>query len=118
LPVQRMIRMTLSEIEARARQFAKAVQSSLSSGDAQLDIIDGTSLLGGGSTPAQSIPTKLIRVSSSRYSAAGLEQRLRAAEDGIPVIARIEEDLVLIDLRTVFPEQESALATSLLAALR
>jgi hypothetical protein len=46
-----------------------------------------------------------------------LEARLRAGRAGTPVIARIEEDLLTVDLRTVFPGQEGALADSLLAAL-
>jgi hypothetical protein len=46
-----------------------------------------------------------------------LEERLRRPATGIPVIARIEEDRLIIDLRTVFPEQESQLLQSLVAAL-
>jgi len=79
---------------------------------------DGHSLVGGGSTPAQSLPTKLLRISSTRHSPTELEARLRKGPAGIPVIARIEEDRLLIDLRTVFPEQEGKLADSLVAALR
>ena len=76
-----------------------------------------TSLVGGGSTPAQSLPTKVIRISSARHSATQLEVRLRRPSSGIPVIARIEDDHLLLDLRTVFPEQDVALRDSLVAAL-
>jgi len=78
-----------------------------------LEITDGESLVGGGSTPAQSLQTKLIRIKSSRYSAAQLEQRLRRGHACTPVIARVEDDRVILDFRTVFAEQESALAESL-----
>ena len=118
LPVQRMIRMTFQEIAARSEEFLRDVVESVSADNAQIEIIDGTSLLGGGSTPAQSLPTKLLRLTSARYSAAQLEARLRQSSGAIPVIARIEDDRVLIDLRTVFPEQEPVLAQSLIAALR
>jgi seryl-tRNA(Sec) selenium transferase len=59
----------------------------------------------------------VLRIRSQRYSAAQLEARLRAGRVGTPVIARIEEDRVTMDLRTVFPGQEGALVDSLLAAL-
>ncbi|HET6931059.1 MAG TPA: hypothetical protein VFI45_12120, partial [Candidatus Acidoferrum sp.] len=76
------------------------------------------SLVGGGSTPAQSLPTKMIRIASARHSASELEIRLRTTAGAAPVIARIEDDRLLIDLRTVFPEQQGALAEALLLALR
>ena len=59
----------------------------------------------------------MIRIASARYSAAKLEQRLRRAPAGISVIARVEEDRLLLDLRTVFPEQEPLLIKTLTAAL-
>jgi L-seryl-tRNA(Ser) seleniumtransferase len=118
LPVQRMIRMTLQEITTRAEQLARTVADQVSSGVVRIDIIDGTSLLGGGSTPSQSLPTKLISLDGRRFSATQLAGRLREGPAGISVIARIEDDRVLIDLRTVFPEQESLLAQSLIAVLR
>jgi hypothetical protein len=59
-----------------------------------------------------------MSIASKRYSAAQLEERLRRPARGIPVIARIEEDRLLVDLRTVFPEQELDLLQSLVAALQ
>jgi len=117
IPSQRMIRASLEEIEARATQFFVAIQQKAGSSGARIKVVDGKSLVGGGSTPAQSLPTKLLRIMSARYSAADLEARLRKGPAGIPVIARIEEDALLLDLRTVFPEQEASLAESLVAAL-
>jgi L-seryl-tRNA(Ser) seleniumtransferase len=85
--------------------------------DAKLEIVDGFSLAGGGSTPDQSLPSKIIRVSSAKYPAAKLEQRLRRPANGVPVVARVEENRVILDLRAVFPEQEPQLAASLATAL-
>jgi L-seryl-tRNA(Ser) seleniumtransferase len=85
--------------------------------EVELEVSDGFSLAGGGSTPSQSLPTKLIRIASARYSAAQLEQRLRRSPAGISVIARVEEDRLILDLRTVFPEQEPALIAALAFAL-
>ena len=84
---------------------------------ARIEIADGRSLVGGGSTPAQSLPTKLLRIKSDRYSTSDIEARLRKGPGGIPVIARIEDESLLLDLRTVFPDQEAALASAVAACL-
>jgi L-seryl-tRNA(Ser) seleniumtransferase len=118
IPAQRMIRMTKQELQQRAENFLRHMRSLLPSSDTKLEIADGFSLAGGGSTPDQSLPSKIIRLFSSRYAAAKLEQRLRRPAYGVSIIARVEENRVILDLRTVFPEQEPQLAASLAAALR
>jgi L-seryl-tRNA(Ser) seleniumtransferase len=118
IPAQRMIRIIAPELQQRSESFVAQMKMLLAPGDAQLEIADGFSLAGGGSTPDQSLPTKIIRVTSPRYPAAKLEQRLRRAPSGISVIARVEDNRVILDLRTVFPEQEPQLAATLAAALR
>src|SRR6516225_8314797 len=117
IPSRQMLRTTKEEISARTKHLVEALQKRLPRAEADFEIADGTSLVGGGSTPAQSLPTRVLRIRSQRYSAAQLEARLRAGRAGTPVIASIEEDRVTMDLRTVFPGQEGALADSLLAAL-
>ena len=82
-----------------------------------IEIAHGESLAGGGSTPTQSLPTKVVRIRCDRHSAAQLEQRLRRGAS-VSVIARVEEGAVVLDFRTVFAEQEAALAEALSAALR
>jgi L-seryl-tRNA(Ser) seleniumtransferase len=118
IPSQRMIRATLEEISGRTIRFMESLRPRVPQEDAEFEIADGASLVGGGSTPAQSLPTRVMRIRSARYSATQLEARLRSGPAGVPVIARIEEDRLILDLRTVFPEQEGALAESLPAALR
>ena len=117
IPAQQMIRASAIAIEKRAVHFLNALRERIEPRSAQFEIIQGHSLVGGGSTPAQSLPTHLVRVSSAHYSASQLESRLRTGPTGIPVIARIEDDRLLLDLRTVFPNQESALADALVSAL-
>jgi L-seryl-tRNA(Ser) seleniumtransferase len=117
IPGLRMIRMSVEEIKRRAQNFLRELTPELPLGEVELEITDGSSLAGGGSTPTQSLPTKLIRIASARYSAAQLEQRLRRGPAGISVIARVEDDRLILDLRTVFPEQEPALLKTLSAAL-
>jgi L-seryl-tRNA(Ser) seleniumtransferase len=117
IPALRMMELSIEEISARTDAFYKSLWAKVSDSDVEVEIVDGRSLVGGGSTPAQSLPTKLLRIASARHSASDLEARLRSGARAAPVVARIEEDRLLIDLRTVFSEQEPALADSLAHAL-
>jgi L-seryl-tRNA(Ser) seleniumtransferase len=117
IPTMRMIRMTPQELKRRAENFIRELRPELPLDEVEIDIVDGASLAGGGSTPTQSLPSKVIRIASARYSATKLEQRLRRAPAGISVIARVEEDRLVLDLRTVFPEQEPLLIKTLAAVL-
>jgi L-seryl-tRNA(Ser) seleniumtransferase len=125
LPAMRMIRASAKEIGERARKMAQELQPILASAQAEIEIADGESVIGGGSTPGEYLPTSLLLVSSARHSAVQLEERLRsrsassetANAERIPVLARIFDDRLAIDLRTVFPSQERAVTDALLAAL-
>ncbi|PYU49293.1 MAG: L-seryl-tRNA(Sec) selenium transferase [Acidobacteria bacterium] len=117
VPAIRMIRATPQELKRRAENFLRELRPELPLDEVEIEIADGSSLAGGGSTPSQSLPTKIIRIASVRYSAMRLEQRLRRAPGGVSVIARVEDDRLILDLRTVFPEQESLLIKTLSAAL-
>jgi L-seryl-tRNA(Ser) seleniumtransferase len=118
IPAQRMMRLTVEEIAERTGRFLKQLEPLIAGADAEVEIGDGTSLLGGGSTPAQSLPKKVLRLASLRYSTNQIEERLRLPDTGVPVIARIEEGRLLIDLRTVFPDQDAALVQTLAVVLR
>ena len=117
IPALRMIRMTAGEIGQRAENFLRELRPDVPLGEAEVEVADGTSLIGGGSTPAQELPTRVIRIASARYSAAQLEQRLRKAPHGISVIARVEDERLILDLRTVLPEQEPLLRETLTSVL-
>ena len=119
IPSLRMIRLTAAEIERRSRAFCRELAARLTGSEAEIDVVPGQSVVGGGSTPDQHLPTFLVRVSSLRYSAEQMEARVRRSEAGAPaVIARIEEDRLVLDLRTVDPGEESAVVAALVAALR
>jgi L-seryl-tRNA(Ser) seleniumtransferase len=123
LPVLRMIRASAGEIGARAQKIAQELRPILGSAQAEVEIGDGQSVIGGGSTPAEYLPTRLLRISSAKYSATQLEARLRtgvnaAGEEHTPVLARVSEDRLVLDLRTVFPSQGQALIATLTAALK
>jgi len=115
IPAVRMIRMPVSEIARRAQALAEKLRSSLPP-DTEVKLSAGSSVIGGGSTPDQKLPTHLISLRSSVRSAAALEERLRKPAVGAPVIARVAGDRLILDLRTVFPEEETALVATLAQA--
>jgi L-seryl-tRNA(Ser) seleniumtransferase len=117
IPMMRMIRMAVQELKRRSENFVRELRPELPLDEVEIEIAEGASLAGGGSTPSQSLPTKIIRIASARYSATKLEQRLRRAPAGVSVIARVEDERLILDLRTVFPEQEPQLIKTLAAAL-
>lgn len=105
IPALRMMRVSVVEIEARANVLCRQV-TGLSA-----EIRDGQSVIGGGAAPGSTLPTKLVVVSHSRMSADSLAEALRL--NSPPIIARVENDRVLLDLRTVFPEQDAVIAAAL-----
>jgi L-seryl-tRNA(Ser) seleniumtransferase len=122
LPTLRMIRVTPDAIGERASRIADRLRPFIDATQAEIDILAGQSVIGGGSTPAEHLPTKLLAISSTKYSADQLEQRLRTgiaypAQQQTPVLARVSEDRLVLDLRTVFPSQDEALTHALVAAL-
>jgi L-seryl-tRNA(Ser) seleniumtransferase len=116
IPSQRMMRLSADDIRMRTSLLVDALRSRVASESVHFEIAEGHSLAGGGSTPSQSLPTFVLRITSDRYSATQLEARLRCPASGIPVIARIEEDRLILDLRTVFREQEPTLSDVIVAA--
>jgi L-seryl-tRNA(Ser) seleniumtransferase len=117
LPSLRMIRAGAEEIGARAQRVAQELKRVLNSAQAEIEIADGQSVIGGGSTPTEHLRTRLMRIASAKYSATQLEERLRTNAEHTPVLARVSEDRLVLDLRTVFPSQEAALIEALAAVL-
>ena len=103
IPALAMIGRTAEQIRERAERLVATVSP------LRARVEPGESVIGGGSTPAQSIPTWLIVIEPKDVMEA--EKRLRLEDP--PVIARIEDDRLLLDLRTVFPEEEAALGRAL-----
>jgi L-seryl-tRNA(Ser) seleniumtransferase len=108
IPVRRMAAATTSEIDVRARAIVTALLAD--GGAIACEVIDGASTIGGGSAPGLTLPTRLIALAAPG-GADALETRLRAAEP--PLIARIERDRVLLDLRTVLPEEDAIVLATL-----
>jgi L-seryl-tRNA(Ser) seleniumtransferase len=109
VPVMRMILAPLPELDERCTRVKASVASS--GGTARIEIVDGASTIGGGTTPGLKIPTRLLAVTDPNLSPDGLEAHLRQGDP--PVIGRIENDRVLLDLRTVLPEQDGVVTEAL-----
>ncbi len=109
IPALRMMHLSKDAIEERAQAVAAKVQSQSLS----VEVMDGESILGGGATPSATLPSRLLSISSTEMSADQLAARLRACS--ISIISRVEDGRVLLDLRTVFPEQDKVVIESLLA---
>jgi len=108
IPALRMMRFTKEEIGKRGQALAAQIKRP----KWQVEIIDGESLLGGGAAPSSVLPTSLLALTCEGMSADQLATRLRASQP--PIISRVEEGRVLLDLRTVFPEQDVAIASALI----
>jgi L-seryl-tRNA(Ser) seleniumtransferase len=106
IPALAMIRQNADQVRDRAEELVRR-------GEFYAEIVPGESVIGGGATPEQSIPTWLIAIRSPDLPE--LERRLRTAEP--PVIARVEQERLLLDLRTVFAEEEDALVAILRATI-
>ncbi len=114
IPVLRMISMPAEEIRNRARRVVRRLAGKIPK-DVTVSLARGESVVGGGSFPDCVLPTTLMSIESVRSSAGVIEARLR--DNDPPIVARVEENRTLVDLRTVLPEQEPALVQGLTAAL-
>jgi len=112
VPVQRMLTTTAEEIRRRAEAVAAAIRGH---SGWRAEVLEGASTIGGGSAPGVELPTWVVWIARDRLTAAALEARLRQLAP--PVIARIEQDRLLLDLRTVFPDQDSQLAALIVARI-
>ena len=106
IPALRMISFPLDELRARALSFAARLDG------ISARVMEGSSVIGGGATPEQPLRSWLIAVESADVVDA--ERRLRFSDP--PVIARIERNQLLFDLRTVFPAEEEELARAIRGA--
>jgi L-seryl-tRNA(Ser) seleniumtransferase len=112
IPVLRMLALAPEEIRRRAAALVERL-SPLS--DLSLGVEEGISRVGGGAAPDTEIPTWVVALRSPTASAESILAALRRHRP--PVIARISEDRVLLDLRTIAPEEEAILAEAIKAVI-
>ena len=106
VPALAMIRQSADEVRVRAEALAARLPGA--------EVRPGESVIGGGSTPDQSIPTWLVAIACD--DVVEFERRLRLSDP--PVIARVEDDRLMVDLRTVFVDEEAELTRALDTCLR
>jgi L-seryl-tRNA(Ser) seleniumtransferase len=107
IPAVRMMRLSASAIAERAADIAKEVRSPKVSAQT----VDGESLIGGGAAPSAVLPTRLLAITCESLSTDEVAARLRRSDP--PIVARVEGDRVVLDLRTVLPEQDRLVAAAL-----
>jgi L-seryl-tRNA(Ser) seleniumtransferase len=108
IPVLRMLTENKESLKSRAEALKSGVGKTAA-------VIEGESEVGGGSFPGAKLPTWLVRLTADRLTADGLAARLRGGEP--PIIARIADDRVVLDPRTIFPSQVDTVIRAALAAL-
>jgi L-seryl-tRNA(Ser) seleniumtransferase len=113
LPLWSMALLASSEIEARAAAVRSALLSQSEGGDAdaKIELVDGFSTTGGGSAPTSRIPTVLLEVAPRTRAVAAVRQALIDGDP--PVVTRLEDERLVLDLRTVAPEQDAIVAAAL-----
>jgi L-seryl-tRNA(Ser) seleniumtransferase len=109
VPVWRMIAMPIEEMDQRASRWAHEIGSGS-------HVVDGVSMIGGGSLPGESLPTRLLSIPVSDRSADDFARALRGNKT--PVVGRIDHDELCFDPRTVDRRQDETLIDALQKVLR
>lgn len=108
IPALRMIYTPATEIRGRAKSFLARLGTIPG---VHTEVVEGKSVIGGGTAPAATLPTLLVAITCDHHSCESLLSRLRAQSP--PVIARIEDDCLVLDLRTVSADDEGPLLAAL-----
>ena len=99
IPTLKMIVVSAEELKARAEELAGMLGGFKESSRLRVEVRQGYSQVGGGSLPAQDLPTYVVAVRSEILSPNSLEKHLR--DNDPPIIARIESDCLILDSRTI-----------------
>jgi len=110
VPVLRMMNASAKELEKRAKKLSRLLRDAVGN-TVTIEIEDGLSAVGGGSLPAEELPTKVVAVSTDALAAQDLANRLRANMP--PIIARVHEGKVLFDPRTITDDGMKHIAAAL-----
>jgi len=109
VPALRMMRLSNEELKSRAERLMRKLH--ITCPELHIEVVESRSVLGGGAAPGSTLPTHVLAVSSAHLKADAIAERLR--QWTTPIIARVEDGRVLLDLRTVTPAQEEEVATAL-----
>jgi L-seryl-tRNA(Ser) seleniumtransferase len=112
--ILRALTEPLEAVRKRAKRLSTLLRRALPK-EVSVTLVDGQSMAGGGALPAQEIPTVLVRIRAKALSAAVIEDRLRRREE--PLIVRVADEGILLDPRTLDPEEFAAVRDALRAAV-
>jgi L-seryl-tRNA(Ser) seleniumtransferase len=113
VPTHRMIAMSFEELEVRAKRFIDQLEQPSAPSSLRAQVIEGESAIGGGAAPTSRLRTPLISITDANLTPNEIEARLRRSRP--PIIARIESNQVLLDLRTVATDDETNLLSALIS---
>ena len=105
IPTLRMLQASAEELRPRAEKLAEAIRTTAAAFGVQADTVTETSRAGGGALPMCDIPTYAVRVSFQEGSAQSCEEYL-VRRNEIPIIARIKQEALLFDVRTLVDDEE------------
>jgi L-seryl-tRNA(Ser) seleniumtransferase len=109
IPVLRMMRVSVEDLRSRAEHLMRMLH--ITCPQLHIEVVEARSVLGGGAAPGSTLPTHVLAVSSHNMNADAICERLR--QWATPIIARVEDGRVLLDLRTVTAEEEAVVAAGL-----
>ncbi|OQY21612.1 MAG: L-seryl-tRNA(Sec) selenium transferase [Desulfobacteraceae bacterium 4572_35.2] len=115
IPVLRMLNMSTESLEQRSHDFKEQLQQRVTQ-SCTVEIISENSCVGGGALPITNLPGTALALTPLQLTPDQLTNRLRSAQQA--VVARIQEDRVIINLRTVFPNQEVTLIQTIASSLQ
>jgi L-seryl-tRNA(Ser) seleniumtransferase len=116
LPLWRMLTASTEDLRTRAEHLAHSIEDELSSTGVKAEVVPSEAVAGGGSLPGSQLASLAVAVSHPERSASNIAARLRAGDP--PVVGRIEDDVVLIDMRAVLPDQDGLLTRCAIRALK
>ena len=109
IPALRMLRVTEEELQHRAEHIARHLR--ISSPQLEIEVVESRSVLGGGAAPGSTLASRALAVRTGALSSDEMLRRLR--QWAMPIIARVEDERVLLDLRTVEPSQDATIIAAL-----
>lgn len=115
IPTLRMITQPLTVIQRRAQSLARKLRRRIPP-ENTLAIVPTVARVGGGSLPQTELPSCAVSVASPNWPPHKLDEALRAANP--PVIARLEHQMLLLDVRTLLPDDEPRLLSVLAGILK
>lgn len=105
VPTLRMISQPYASLKAKASRLIRRIKIK-DCDNFRVDTVDGISRVGGGALPLMELHTRLLRLTPGKISARQIQEELKSLE--VPVIVRVEQEKVLLDVRTI---QESEIKT-------